>query len=92
MYHGLLSFVDQDVGDSVIDSANLLPYPAVEQEEGGGETVAEIPLGIALTEFHFVLLYENRVMCISEYASAVIPAYPSSPLPTTTYQAPSTTA
>lgn len=66
VFHGFFSFGSQEVGDGVIDSANLLPYPAVavddeiEGMETGG-TVAEIPLSICLTEFHFILLYRNRV-------------------------------
>ncbi|UZJ55107.1 hypothetical protein CBS101457_004427 [Exobasidium rhododendri] len=69
IYHGLLTFQDQRVGDSVIDSANLLPYPAMalesQDDQGREETVAEIPLSIALTEFHFILLYRDRIMAIS---------------------------
>lgn len=70
VYHGLLSYVNQDVGESVIDSANLLPYPAfVIPSNGDGSsepnTVTSTPLSILLTEFHFVLLYTNRVMGIS---------------------------
>lgn len=67
--------MNQDVGDSVIDSANLLPYPAVVVDDSnptGGNTVAEVPLGIALTEFHFVLLYSHRVMCISSLDDRVV--------------------
>lgn len=72
VYHGLLSYVNQDVGESVIDSANLLPYPAFVIEDGGNAdvtqnntTITSTPLSILLTEFHFVLLYSNRVMGIS---------------------------
>lgn len=70
VYHGLLSYVNQDVGESVIDSANLLPYPAfVVQNETDGDsepsTVTSTPLSILLTEFHFILLYSNRVVGIS---------------------------
>ncbi|KAN0063802.1 tethering complex subunit [Thecaphora frezii] len=79
VYHGLVSYSDQDVGDSVIDSANLLPYPAVALEGSGdggdgsgGQTIAEIPLSIALTEFHFILLYQDRVMAISSLDDQVI--------------------
>ncbi|EPQ27167.1 uncharacterized protein PFL1_05448 [Pseudozyma flocculosa PF-1] len=98
VYHGLIAYNDQGVGDSVIDSANLLPYPAIALDvdhsgRGGGggggngtgtgngngagagagqQTVAEIPLSIALTEFHFVLLYQDRVMAISSLDDQVI--------------------
>lgn len=79
VYHGLLAFSNQTVGDSVIDSANLLPYPAVALDaeianRGNGDqhTVAEIPLSIGLTEFHFLLLYRDRVMGISSLDDRVV--------------------
>lgn len=76
IYHGILSFHDQQVGDSVIDSANLLPYPAMaldsQDDQGREETVAEIPLGIALTEFHFILVYRDRIMAINSLDDRVI--------------------
>lgn len=78
VYHGLLSFVGQDVGDSVIDSANLLPYPAFVVDDNdstaanGRNTVAEIPLSIMLTEFHFVLLYQDRAMGINTLDDRVV--------------------
>ncbi|SPO29951.1 related to DigA protein [Ustilago trichophora] len=98
VYHGLLSYPhDATAGDSVIESANLLPYPAIAIEDensnsptkrrsristasNGGDSgfghgatpITEIPLSIALTEFHFVLLYEDRVMAISSLDDQVI--------------------
>ncbi|CAO1622916.1 unnamed protein product [Sympodiomycopsis kandeliae] len=71
VYHGLLSYVNQDVGESVIDSANLLPYPTFVDEDrlsgtpGTNTAAPQTPLSIMLTEFHFILLYSNRVMGIS---------------------------
>ncbi|CAO1621017.1 unnamed protein product [Parajaminaea phylloscopi] len=74
IYHAFLSFANQGVGDSVIDSANLLPYPAtiLEDSDTARNTVAEVPLGIALTDFHFVLLYANRILCISSLDDRVV--------------------
>lgn len=98
VYHGLLSYPSNaTAGDSVIESANLLPYPAIAiEDEGnanpnkrrcristtsngddsgfgnGAAPITEIPLGIALTEFHFVLLYQDRVMAISSLDDQVI--------------------
>ncbi|KAF6767215.1 Clathrin, heavy chain/VPS, 7-fold repeat [Kalmanozyma brasiliensis GHG001] len=92
VYHGLLSYPpDATAGDSVIESANLLPYPAVAiEDEGSGSPnkrrsrmstasngfgsapITKIPLSIALTEFHFVLLYQDRVMAISSLDDQVI--------------------
>ncbi|KAJ1026321.1 hypothetical protein NDA16_002408 [Ustilago loliicola] len=98
VYHGLLSYPsDATAGDSVIESANLLPYPAIAIEDetnstsnkrrsristasngdnssfgNGAAPITEIPLSIALTEFHFVLLYQDRVMAISSLDDQVI--------------------
>ncbi|KAJ9476098.1 putative Vacuolar membrane protein PEP3 (putative) [Pseudozyma hubeiensis] len=98
VYHGLLSYPpDATAGDSVIETANLLPYPAIAIEDensaspnkrrsristasngdhggfgDGGAPITEIPLSIALTEFHFVLLYQDRVMAISSLDDQVI--------------------
>ncbi len=38
----------------------------------GSAPVTEIPLSIALTEFHFILLYQDRVMAISSLDDQVI--------------------
>ena len=85
VYHAMLSYADQQVGDSVVDSANLLPYPAVEPADGVnpshyrqstassiGGAMAEIPLSIALTEFHFILLYQDRVMALNSLDDQVV--------------------
>ncbi|KAF8973878.1 DigA protein [Flammula alnicola] len=57
IYHGSLN-LETDAEDH-IDSAALLPYPP-----SPGSDVAEIPLSLSLTEFHFVLLYKDRVVGI----------------------------
>ncbi|SJX65713.1 related to DigA protein [Sporisorium reilianum f. sp. reilianum] len=98
VYHGTLFYpADATAGDSVIETANLLPYPAIAIEDEhtatpnkrrsrlstasngdhsafghGGAPITEIPLSIALTEFHFVLLYQDRVMAISSLDDQVI--------------------
>lgn len=54
IYHGSLNF--DSTTEEFIDAARLLPYPSM--------TPPEIPLSIALTEFHFVLLYKDGVSAI----------------------------
>lgn len=56
IYHGTLN-IETDSEDH-IDEAALLPYPPL----AGGD--AEVPLSINLTEFHFILLYKNRIFGI----------------------------
>ncbi|EMD42009.1 hypothetical protein CERSUDRAFT_110549 [Gelatoporia subvermispora B] len=52
VFHGSLNF--DSTSDDLIDGAQLLPYPA-----------SDVPVSIALTEFHFILLYPNQVMAVS---------------------------
>ncbi|KAF9462106.1 Pep3/Vps18/deep orange family-domain-containing protein [Collybia nuda] len=54
IYHGSLNFAA--AAEDYIDSAQLLPYPTSLTDD-----VPEIPLSIALTEFHFILLYKDRI-------------------------------
>ncbi|KAF0458989.1 vacuolar protein sorting protein 18 [Gigaspora margarita] len=61
IYHGSLVFGSQD---HVIDSAKLLPYPSGPSENDPSTLITECPLSIALTEFHFILLYKERIRAI----------------------------
>ncbi|KAG6841938.1 hypothetical protein C0991_005118 [Blastosporella zonata] len=54
VYHGILNF--DYVSEDFIDSAELLPYPSLAPNAD-----PEIPLSIALTEFHIILLYQDRI-------------------------------
>ncbi|KAK1228615.1 tethering complex subunit [Marasmius sp. AFHP31] len=51
IYHGKLNFSSNS--DDLIDSADVLPYPA---------PASEFPISVALTEFHYVLLYKDRIV------------------------------
>ncbi|KAF8922731.1 Pep3/Vps18/deep orange family-domain-containing protein [Mucidula mucida] len=53
IFHGNLNF--QSTSDDFIDAADVLPYP-------GGD----VPLSIALTEFHYIVLYRDRVVAICQ--------------------------
>ncbi|KAF8213189.1 Pep3/Vps18/deep orange family-domain-containing protein [Mycena galopus ATCC 62051] len=57
IYHGTLNF--DSPTNNCIDGAELLPYPS--SFEGSGPPVWS-PSSMALTEFHFVLLYGDRVV------------------------------
>ncbi|CAG8467025.1 8972_t:CDS:10 [Ambispora gerdemannii] len=72
IYHGSLVFGSQGVGDSVIDSAQLLPYPATPSEIDPSVLVSEIPLSITLTEFHFILLYKDRIRAICQLNDQIV--------------------
>jgi hypothetical protein len=57
VYHGSLK-IDTEAEDH-IDNAQLLPYPALT-----GLGAGDLPLSLALTEFHFLMLYKDRVVGI----------------------------
>ena len=57
IYHGSLNLETE--GEDHIDTAALLPYPT-----SSGNDVPEVPLSLNLTEFHFILLYRERVVGI----------------------------
>ncbi|KAG5652301.1 hypothetical protein H0H81_005523 [Sphagnurus paluster] len=55
IYHGILNF--ESTSDDFIDAAQLLPYPSETDPP-------EAPCSIALTEFHFILLYKDRISAV----------------------------
>ncbi|KAH7912578.1 Pep3/Vps18/deep orange family-domain-containing protein [Hygrophoropsis aurantiaca] len=65
IYHGLMTY--DTTSDDHIDSAQLLPYPTLSTPTSPNSALPpppEIPLSVALTEFHFVLLYRDRIVAI----------------------------
>ncbi|KAF7727857.1 hypothetical protein EC973_006970 [Apophysomyces ossiformis] len=72
IYHGDLVFGSQSVGDRVIDNVQLLQYPATPSEDDTGRLVTEIPISVALTEFHFILLYKDRVRAICQLNDQIV--------------------
>ncbi|TEB39011.1 DigA protein [Coprinellus micaceus] len=57
IYHGTINY--EAATEDHIDSAQLLQYPPFP-----GKDTADVPLSMAVTEFHFVLLYKDRVVGI----------------------------
>ncbi|KAL0579371.1 tethering complex subunit [Marasmius crinis-equi] len=51
IYHGNLNF--SSPSDDLIDSADVLPYPGPS---------SEFPISVALTQFHYVLLYKDKIV------------------------------
>jgi len=72
IYHGNLVFGSQGAGDSVIDTPQLLPYPATRLELDISTAVSEIPIAIALTEFHFILLYKERIRAVNQLNNQIV--------------------
>ncbi|KAF9362080.1 hypothetical protein BGX26_004165 [Mortierella sp. AD094] len=69
VYHGNLIFGSQN--DSVIDMPQLLPYPATRLDPDTS-AVSEVPIAIALTEFHFILLYRERVRAVNQLNDQIV--------------------
>ncbi|CAL1716063.1 unnamed protein product [Somion occarium] len=68
IYHGTLNF--DSPSDDLIDSAELLPYPVFPSSPSLSPTrrtpeLGAPPASMSLTEFHFVLLYKDRVVALS---------------------------
>ena len=49
-----------------------LRYPATPTDDDSGRLVTEIPISVALTEFHFVLLYQDRVRAICQLNDQIV--------------------
>jgi hypothetical protein len=47
-------------------------YPATPSDDDSGKLVTEIPISVALTEFHFVLLYKDRVRAICQLNDQIV--------------------
>lgn len=58
VYHGSLKVAEADSEDH-IDNAQLLPYPSLP-----GLGSEDFPLSLSLTEFHFLLLFKDRIIGI----------------------------
>jgi len=59
IYHGSLNL--EVSTEDHIDAAQLLPYPSF---GASSSEIPEAPLSLSLTEFHFILLYKNRIVGI----------------------------
>lgn len=65
IYHGTLNFDPNS--DDHIDSTQLHPYPSFlpGTSPDTSHSPPEVPVSISLTEFHFILLYMDRIIGIS---------------------------
>lgn len=69
IFHGSLKYTSAP-SDGLIDASQLLPYPQLSSPPDDSPTqidppvVPEVSLSIGLTEFHFILLYHDRVIAV----------------------------
>lgn len=73
IYHGSFDFTEGDTDDDkIIDNAKLLPFPPTTYDEDSGNLVADIPISIVMTEFHFILLYQDHVRAICRLNDKIV--------------------
>ncbi|KAJ1857436.1 tethering complex subunit, partial [Coemansia sp. RSA 2703] len=72
VFFGALTFAAQEPGDSVVENASLLPYPTLDHDSAAEGASSEQPLALAVTEFHILLQYSDRVRAISMLNSKVV--------------------
>ncbi|KAF7724526.1 hypothetical protein EC973_000903 [Apophysomyces ossiformis] len=72
IYYGNFSFATRNMKENVIDNSRLLQYPVTTSDNALGQDVAEAPIRIAVTEFHFILLYRNRIQAICQLNDKIV--------------------
>jgi len=66
IYHGTLKYTAASPSDDLIDSPSLRTYHELRSSSSSDEAQnqALLPIGMGITEFHFVLLYPDRVVAV----------------------------
>ncbi|KAJ3144566.1 hypothetical protein HDU89_008178 [Geranomyces variabilis] len=65
LFCGDLTFGNQSLGDSVVNNAQLLPYPRSVDTPVQDPTAMILPISVNITEFHYLLLYENAIKALN---------------------------
>jgi vacuolar protein sorting-associated protein 18 len=68
VYHGSIAL--PPVSDALVDSPSLLPYPPPPVSPPSSNSA--VPISICLTEFHFILLYKDRVCAVGNLDEKLI--------------------
>jgi hypothetical protein len=71
IYHGNLDFTEKENAE-LIDNAKLLPFPPTNYDEDSGKLVTDIPISLVITEFHFILLYQDYVRAICRLNDKIV--------------------
>ncbi|GAA5995221.1 tethering complex subunit PEP3 [Rhodotorula paludigena] len=76
IYHGQLAFppssADLQLGDGIIDAASLIPYPTDPPSLFPPNEEHAPPISMALTEWHFVLLYDDKICAVDLLTDKVV--------------------
>lgn len=70
IYQGNFDFVKGD--QQIIDNAQLLPFPPTSYDEDSGNLVTDIPISIVITEFHYILLYQDYVRAVCRLNEKIV--------------------
>ncbi|KAJ3158697.1 hypothetical protein HDU86_002662 [Geranomyces michiganensis] len=65
LFCGDLTFGNQFLGDSVVNNAQLLPYPRSVDTPVQDPSAMVLPISVNITEFHYLLLYENAIKALN---------------------------
>ena len=89
VFYANMVYGAQNPGDGVFSQSKLLPFPSEAVVSGGlapasGSGASEQDQGVAprslsLTEFHFLLLYKNRLLAINRLSEDVVWTLPVQP-------------
>jgi len=73
VYYGDLIFGSQNAGESVMVEHSLVPYPSYPEfiADDRGRQLS-LPLCLILTQYHFILLYFDRIQAISAITREVV--------------------
>jgi hypothetical protein len=83
VFYCSMAFGEQNPGDGVFSQSKLLPFPsqaivngvsALSNPSDNDQGVP--PLSLSLTEFHFLLLYRNRLLAINQLSEEVVWSLP----------------
>ncbi|KAJ2780718.1 tethering complex subunit [Coemansia javaensis] len=80
VFFGRLTFGAQEAGDSVVENAALIPYPAQAAADANGDAAhPEQPGALAMTEFHILLQYSDRICALNTVNSKLAYEQPVAP-------------
>jgi len=77
IFYGELVFGSQNPGDSVISESSLLTYPRTTNTDNNSNRNQNMippstnPLALVITEFHFLLLYEDKLQAVSSLSKSI---------------------
>ncbi|KAI8094681.1 Pep3/Vps18/deep orange family-domain-containing protein [Thamnidium elegans] len=71
IYQGDLNFNERN-DQHIIDNAKLISFPPTSYDEDSGNLVTDIPISIAITEFHFILLYQDYVRAVCRLNNKIV--------------------